>query len=274
MTAERGDPREGGAVVRLFRGFGYLFQGWGFVFGQHPSLIKYCLAPLLINLVVFAAVAFGLYHYYGELVAWIWARPDSWLLRLLWYAMYIFILAAVVLLAYFTFFVVQSILSAPFNDLLSERVEALAFGREPPAFSSRRLLRDLGLTLLHELAKLSIYAAVMVPLFLVNLVVPVIGTALFAVGGGYMTAVFFAYDFLDYSMARRGWRFGRKWGTLRAHRALTLGFGGSLATALLVPVIGLLCVPMAAVGGTLLFCDLERAGAFAQEPGGAPGSAG
>ena len=44
-------------------------------------------------------------------------------------------LALVLLLSYVAFFVVQAILSAPFNDLLSERVEQLAYGNEPPPFS-------------------------------------------------------------------------------------------------------------------------------------------
>lgn len=262
---ERTDPRQGTALVRLFRGFHYLLDGWVFVVGKHPSLIKLCLIPLLINIVAFAGVAVAVYHYYDDLVLLIWARPESWPWQALWYALYVFILAAVLVLAYFAFFVVQGLLAAPFNDLLSERVELLAYGKQPLPFSLWRTMRGMGRSVVHELTKLLLYAAVIVPLFVLNLAVPAIGTALFVFGGIYMTALFLSYDYLDFAMARYEWSFSRKWQVLKQHRALTLGFGCSIALALAVPLVGLACVPMAAVGGTLLFCDLERAGAFDQQ---------
>jgi CysZ protein len=123
------------------------------------------------------------------------------------------------------------------------------------------MLGDLGRTLLHETSNLAIYLAVIAPLFLLNLLVPVIGPALFLIGGFYISATFFAYDFMAFCMARRRWQFRHKWSFLKQNKALTFGFGSALATALLVPVLGLVCMPMAAVGGTLLFCDLDRAGA-------------
>jgi CysZ protein len=258
------DPRDGGALTRLFRGFGYLFEGWGFVFGKHPSLLKHCLLPLAINLLVFSGVAVGLYFFYGDLVNLIWAKPTSWFTRILWYLLYVFIFLVVMLIVYVAFFVVQAILSAPFNDLLSEKVEHLAYGLEAPKFSWGRFSRSLGRTVLHELIKLGIWIGIMLPLFLLNLVIPVLGPMLFLVVGFWVTATFFGYDYLDYSMGRREWSFSRKWKVLRENRALTFGFGSSIAVALLIPVVGILCVPMVAVGGTLLFCDLERAGAFAE----------
>jgi CysZ protein len=258
------DPRAGNAVLRMARGFGYLFEGWGFVMSKHPALIKHCLLPLAINLVVFVFAAVGLYYFYGDLVNLIWAKPASWLLRVFWYLFYVFIFLLVVLISYVAFFVVQAILSAPFNDLLSERVEMLAYEQTPPPFAIGRFMRILGRTLVHELAKLGIWLAVMVPLFLLNLVLPIIGPALFLVLGYYLTATFFGYNYLDYCMSRREWRFGKKWRALLDNKALTFGFGSSLATALLVPVVGILCVPMAAVGGTLMFCDMEKNGAFAE----------
>jgi CysZ protein len=256
------DPRDGFFFARAFRGGGYLLKGWGFV-GKHPGLFKHCLAPLAINLVVFVGVAIGLYFFYGDLVNLIWAKPASWFARIFWYLLYVFIFLLVMLIVYVAFFVVQAILSAPFNDLLSERVEHLAYGHEPPAFSWPRFTRVLGRTLAHETVKLGIWVGVMLPLFLLNLAIPVLGPLLFLGGGFFVTATFLGYNYMDYCMGRREWELGRKWRTLRANGALSFGFGAAIAGALLVPVLGILCVPMAAVGGTLLFCDLERVGSFA-----------
>lgn len=254
------DPREGGRADQLFRGMGYLFRGWGFV-GKHGSLVKFCILPTILTILVFFGVGFLLYHYYGDLVALIWAKPSFWLWRIFWYLLYVLIFVAVLLIGYVAFFVVQGIITAPFNDLLSEKVEELAYGREPKPFVWGTFAKGIGMTLLHEVAKLSLWLAVMIPLFLISFI-PVIGTVVFAVGGFITTARFFAYDHLDYCMARRLWPFKRKRAALKAHRALTSGFGAGVALVVLIPVVGLLSIPMAAVGGTLLFCDLEKVGAF------------
>jgi CysZ protein len=105
----------------------------------------------------------------------------------------------------------------------------------------------------------------MLPLVVASLLLPVVGHGLFLVGGVYLTAIFLGYDYMDFCMARREWSFSRKWRALKDNRALALGLGGGLALVMLVPILGLLSLPMAAVGGTLLFCDLERAGAFTSE---------
>ena len=251
------DPRRGTAGTRLLRGAGYLARGWGFVFSRHPSLLRLFLLPVLINIVVFAGVAVGLYLHYGDIVNLIWVRPESWFFRTLWYLLYVFILLAVLLLAYFAFFVVQAMLAAPFNDLLSERTELLAYGKRAPSTGISVLIGGVGRSVTHEVAKLGIYVAMMVPLFVASLVIPVVGNLAYVCLGFYGSAVFFAYDFIDFCMARRQWSFRRKWAFLKQHRALTVGFGSALAGGLLIPVVGLLIPPVAAVGGTLLFCDLE-----------------
>lgn len=262
------DPREGGRFDQLFRGMGYLFRGWGFI-GKHPSLIKFCLLPTLLTFLVFGGVGFLLYQYYAELVNLIWAKPSFWLWQIFWYLLYVLIFVAVMLIGYVAFFVVQGIVTAPFNDLLSEKVEEMAYGREPKPFVWSVFAKGIGMTILHEVAKLSLWLAVMIPLFLLSFI-PVIGTLVFAIGGFITTARFFAYDHMDYCMARRMWAFKRKRAALKAHRALTSGFGSGVALVVLVPVLGLLSIPMAAVGGTLLFCDLEKVGAFEAQAAVAP----
>lgn len=268
-TATRPDPRLGGGLERWGRGFGYLMQGWAFV-GKHPSLIKFCLLPMLLTILVFIGTFWGFWHYYADIVAFFWKKPDGWT-AIFWWVFYVLFFFAAIMLGYVLFFVVQSLLTAPFNDLLSERVEEVAYGNAPKPFSLSFMMKNLGRTLVHELARLGIYLAWMVPLLLLNFV-PVIGTIAFSVGGFILTARFLAYNNLEYCMARREWRFARKRQLLRDHRSLTNGLGMGVALVLLVPVVGLLSVPMAAVGGTLLFCDLDKAGAFEATPAADAGS--
>ncbi|MCK5795651.1 MAG: EI24 domain-containing protein [Deltaproteobacteria bacterium] len=246
-------------MEQRFRGLGYVFRGWSFV-AKHTELVKFCVLPVILTLVVFVGLSILFYAKYTWFVSLFWAKPEGWTIVFWWPFAVLFVFAAIII-AYVLFFVVLSILTAPFNDFLSERVEQLAYGHEPRPFSWSFLLRGLGQTVLHELAKLAIYLAWILPLLFLNFI-PVIGTVAFAVTGFILTARFLAYDHLDYAMARREWTFARKRGLLKEYRALTSGFGAGVAGVLLVPVVGLLSIPMAAVGGTLLFCDLEKAGAF------------
>lgn len=263
MTEELIDPRQGNVATRLARGFGYLFKGWAFVL-RHPSLIKYCLLPFMICLVVFAGVA-GIFAYtYNDLIGMIWARPDSSFTRVLWYLFNVLLILLAVLLAYGAFFVVQAMIAAPFNDLLSEKVELIAFGNRTPPFSPRRAMGDVGRTVTHELGKISLYLGIMAPLLVFNWIVPVLGQAALLFGGFIITTTFFSYDYLDLCMGRRRWTFRQKWRALRRNGALSIGFGSALSAGLLIPLLGLMCIPMAAVGGALLFNDLERAGAFSE----------
>ena len=259
------DPAIGTAVTRVLRGTGYIFQGWR-TLNQHPGLLKYCIWPWLISVIAFGGVSVGFYFFYADIVNWIWSKPESWFMQGLWYLLYVFVLIVVVLMGYMVFFVLQGLLAAPFNDALSERVERLAYGQatpKPPSIAE--VFGTMGSAVGHELIKLSIWIGLMIPTLLVNFV-PGVGAVVSSIGGFLITARFLAYDYLDFSMARRRWRFSEKWRVLRANRALTFGFGSGVALLLLVPVFGLLCLPMAAIGGTLLLCDLDQHGHLRTKP--------
>lgn len=262
MDAEFIDPRQGLAPTRVLRGAGYLRRGYHFIFSEHRDLLKLCLIPLLINLAVFTVAAAGLYMYWGEIINWIWPRPDAWGWKILWYILYVFMVAMVLLMGYVLFFALQGILSAPFNDLISERVEQRAYGKAPPPTTAGRLARGVAASLVCEARKQGLYVLGMGLLLLIKLLIPVAGPVIFLVGGFLLSASFFCYDFMDFSMARRELSWAHKRAVLRENRALTLGFGAILAGAMAVPLVSSVSMPMAAVGGTLLFCDLEQAGAL------------
>ena len=237
-------------------------KGWRFVFSEHPSLVGYCAAPVIIAIMSISAVIGLMSYYYGDIMSMVWARPDAWYLLTLWYVVMVFVFLLMLVLGYVAFFIMQTILSSPFNDILTERVEMLAIGKEPPPFTFARLARSVALTLLHTLVKLSIYIFFMVPLILIGWVIPVVGPIISSVGGFIITAYFVSYDQMDFAMARREYTFGHKVRTVTKNLSLTFGFGGSMAAILFVPVVGILFIPLAAVGGTLLFCDLEKHGAL------------
>jgi CysZ protein len=153
--------------------------------------------------------------------------------------------------------VLANLFAAPFNDALSEAVEEAETGRGAPPFSVARMLRDVGRSVGLELVKLSIYLAVMGPMWLLSWLLPGVGQALYLVFAALFTASYFAIDYVDWPASRRGLGWRSRLGLVRTRPFLMLGFGSAVALCLFVPLLNLCFMPLAVAGGTRLFLDLE-----------------
>lgn len=241
------------------RGLGAPLRGLRFVFREQPRVLLrwlpvvgavpiFALGSLAVGLELGPAItdALGLGHssHHG---AWWRAMLDG--------------AADVALglgLAAVLFVALMSATTAVFADALSEAVEERITGIAPPDFSISRALRDAWRALRIESSRLALYVAVVVPSFVVSLVVPVVGPAVHAVLAFALTALFLAVAYVDWPASRRGWGIRRRVAWCRAHAAEVLGLGTAVWACLWVPCVGLLLMPGAIAGGTLLFLDLER----------------
>jgi CysZ protein len=211
--------------------------------------------PFLLTLVAFAGVflaAFALRDRWLELL------PAAGALRAV---LAVLAHVALVVVAYFTFLPVASLIAAPFNEAIAEAVEEVLSGRRPPPFSLARLARDLARTVVHEVRKLARYLLLASALALAAVLLPGVGAVIALVGGAALAARFAAYDALDATLSRWGWSYERKVSLLRRRRALCLGLGAAVAGLLAIPVINALALPIAAAGGASLALDAvpERA---------------
>jgi CysZ protein len=151
----------------------------------------------------------------------------------------------------------SSTLAAPFNDALSEQVERIVTGAEGQPFRLATVLRDAVRTVALEATKLAIYAGVMIPLFVLSLLVPVAGPALYSVVSFLFTSAYFAIDYIDWPATRRGRGVSERLSLLSKRSGPMFGFGAGVAVLLFVPVVNLLLMPAAVAGGTLFYLDLE-----------------
>src|SRR5262249_19011590 len=154
-----------------------------------------------------------------------------------------------ILAAVLVFLALQGVLAAPFCDVLSARTEAQVSGAPPPTAG----LSGSAVSLAPPAPRATGYLAVVTALFVIGFVVP--GTWVVSL---VVASLYAALDYLDYPTTRRRWSLGRKLGLVGAHKGATLGFGLAASVLTAVPLLGLAIAPMAAVGGTLLFLDLER----------------
>lgn len=241
------------------RGFFYPFRGVKFLLGR-PRLLTYVAIPFAINTLL-----------YGVFVWFVGTRFSGWLERILpqgdawyWAALSVLLLtlfaAVLFLIVVYTFTLIGNLVLAPFNDLLSEKVERVYAGSvlEEP-FSLGALTRDLARSFKAELGRLAFYGAGFLALLALNLV-PGLGTAAYGVAVTVYTLFFLGWEYFDYSMERWRLTFRDKRKVAFRNGATFLGFGAGAALMLLIPLLNFLAIPVCVTGATLLFCDLRRLG--------------
>lgn len=212
--------------------------------GSAFSLVYFNAAPLYEALTSWLP-AFEVSAWYQ----WLWLGPLKLAARLLGVALFAVVSGLSVLLA----LLVANLASAPFLDLLSQRVERDVLGTvvasEETGFAA--IASEARRTMANELQRVLFFAGVWGVISLGGAVIPgaqLIAPPLLVV----FTAAFLPLDYSGYHLDRRqvSFRVRREW--LKANLSTMLGFGGTAMAAALVPGLNLLLLPALVVAGTLL----------------------
>ncbi|MBU2517732.1 MAG: EI24 domain-containing protein [Proteobacteria bacterium] len=241
--------------LTFVRAFGAPLRALGFLWG-HKRLLPLAAAPFFLNLLLFVLAFWLSYAYLGDWVRGLLPGGEGWWWAVLLYLLLVLVVLALLILQIYLFAVVGRMVSEPFLDLLTRRTEALAQGMPPGApWSDGGLAREVLRALRQSLMRLLIYLGVMLPLLLLNFI-PGLGGVAYAVLAWLVTAHFLALEFMDYPLDRRGLSLKEKSRYVRGMGLGWLGFGSAVLAMGLVPVVNFALLPLAAVGGTLLY--LER----------------
>ncbi|RKH58398.1 sulfate transporter [Corallococcus llansteffanensis] len=244
----------------FFQGMGMLGRAFRLLFRSRRLLL---LSSLCAVLTAVALVGLGilLYRYAPGLLESLWPRPVSWYGRAGWYtALVLAALVAWVVGAN----VVPPLLVTPLQDPLSEATESECDGPNT-ALSSASFLRGLTTGLLHTLARLALLLLGLAVLLPLN-AVPGIGSVLFTVLASLWTMLWMAAEHLAAPMTRHLYPFAEVRRMLRERRALCLGFGAGVYVLLWVPILNTFFLPVAIIGGTLLYRGLRAAGNLPPPP--------
>ncbi|PKO16062.1 hypothetical protein CVU37_11960 [candidate division BRC1 bacterium HGW-BRC1-1] len=245
--------------IGFVEGFFTPLRAWTYIV-RHPSVWPLCVLPLVINV----AVVVGVWMWTGGFAERLLGDAftgTTWLADVLrgFVVLLTFLLRLFLLLV--AFVVVGSMASAPFNDVLSERVDRAITGwSDEQPFSAKGLMRSFVRTPIMEFRRLMVYALITVVLFVLSFIPLLAAFTLPAQIG--VSAAFFALDQLSYPLERRGiWALREKFAYVRRHARASFGFGWALTLIFLVPLVNFLFIPVAVVGGTLLFARIEEAAA-------------
>lgn len=165
----------------------------------------------------------------------------------------VFVYIALLALGAFT---VPSVLLAPLQDPVSEATEERCGEFTAPPFSVQRMFRSVGTSLAHTASRLTIIVLGFFVLLPINLL-PGIGSVVYFVASTAWAAWWLTAEYLSGPMARHLMPFKRVLAVMRVRPMVCIGFGLALYVMLWVPVLNFFLVPVAVVGGTLLFRALK-----------------
>ena len=242
-------------VSAFAAGVGYFARGFGLI--TRPGLRRFVVIPLLVNIIVFLALGYSGVQAFDWLLAQLMPTGDAWWIELLRSVLWVLFAAAAVIVLLFTFSIVANLIAAPFNGVLSARVEQQLRGSAPD--SGRGLMGEAFAAITSELRKF-LYFLLLVALGVVVTIIPVLNLVSPAVWI-LITIWMLGLEYIAYPMENRGIEFRQVREMARANRASAMGFGVAVMLVMMIPVLNLVVMPAAVAGATAMW--VERLGASA-----------
>ena len=229
-------------------GASYFFKGFSLI--RQKGIRRFVFIPLAINALLFS---FAFYFVYLELNTYMESMM-SWLPSWLdWLSVVLWPLAVLTILVVFSFIfsTVANWLAAPFNGLLSEKMEAILSGNEAPKGSMLDVVKDIPRTLSREWQKLAYYLPRAVGFFIIMWLLPVVGQIIWFLFIAWMMAI----QYKDYPFDNHKVPFATMKQMLKQKQGISYSFGITVALFSMIPIINLVVMPVAICGATAIWVD-------------------
>jgi CysZ protein len=236
-------------MQRFVSGFGDLWAGFGLVL-RVPSLSKWAIWPIILNALLFAAMAALVFLFVDDFLRHFWT-PRSFGGTFLFWLSVVALWAIGLIVAVLLVLVLSSVIAAPFYTKLSEAA-LRHLGREVPPTGS--LFHIAAITIWQECVKLAFFIGIQAVLIAFHFI-PVAGTILSVL----VTCLLLAFEFLDYALEPLGFSVSGRWKFVLAHKPESLGFGAAAFVVTFVPGLNLLTAPAAVAGGAKMVVRLQEA---------------
>ena len=226
----------------------YFFRGLSLI--HTKGLKRFVLVPLSINLVLFSFAFYFLLQQVNALVAAVQQYLPSWLHWLEYLLIPLGVMTLVIGLAY-SFTMVANFIAAPFNGLLSEKVEAHLSGKTPADTGISSFLKDMPRMLEREWPNLLYALPRAIVLFVLFLFLPVIGPILWFLFTSWLLAI----QYVDYPYDNHKIAFSTMRQQLRDQPGNSFAFGVTVNIACMIPLFNLFVMPIAVCGATAMWVD-------------------
>lgn len=224
----------------------------------NPRLWGWVIVPAVINATLLFLGITAVLSLTPTVLSWLWPVPPGagLLIRTLWWVVAVLLMGTLLTLTAVGTYFLSGLVALPFLDQLSDRVEVMQIGPREQATSWAEFFGDIGVSMLHTVLGLLTWAVAMISLLVVGLI-PVVGPPVEAVLSLCVTALLLSREMMDGPLSRRRVGYLAKLRTVWRHTPTTLGFGLVVAALLWVPLLNFLLLPVAVVGGTLMYLSFE-----------------
>lgn len=235
------------------RGANFFLRGLAML--PEKGIRHFVVVPLLINIFLFTGAIWLLFDQMGYWIDYLLSSilPDWDWLQFLRYLLWPLIAALVLISVYYSFSVVANIIAAPFNGILSEKVEQRLRGVTITDSGWKEILALIPRTVARELSKLFYYLPRLLFLMILTFI-PVLGMVapvLLFLFGCWMMAI----QYCDYPMDNNRVSFRDMKDSLKQRRLTSVGFGGLISVGMMIPLLNLLIMPAAVVGATIFWVE-------------------
>lgn len=212
------------------------------------GLRRYVFVPILVNLLVYAALLYYVLSHFGTWLEGWMAMVPGWLDWLSWLIWPLFVVS-LVLIVFFTFTLITHLIAAPFYGFLAEKVELVVTGQPP--LDDRGYLRIIIDSIGRELVKLAYILPRMLLLFVISWIpaINIIAPLLWALFSAWTMAI----TYLDYPMDNNKVSFADMRRRLNRRRIPTLTYGGWVTLITWLPLANLFLLPGAVAGAVLMW---------------------
>ena len=218
---------------------------------KHPSLIIWSLFSALITGVLFVLLIATAFYFNEYLMILLEEMIDSSWVSILQWIIRIVLVIIIPVITYFAFTTVGILISIPILDIISEKTEKIITGENSVDFSFFKIvLAGLKSSVLFTIKKIFILI-ISLPLLLI----PFLGWIIFFL----INSNFATFEFLDITMARKGWEYKYKKAFIKKNISFSerILFGAVIYGLLLIPFLNLFVYPIATIAGTIYFLRIN-----------------
>lgn len=220
----------------------------------HPRVRWLILSPLLINILIFSSLTLAAGQWLGGWLETLVSQVPEWLHWLIWVIWLLFAGLALVVYA-FSFTLFANLIGSPFYGVVAERILIMERGEEQ-SDSSTSMLQIAWQSFVRQLQLLGYFIPRTIAVGLVTLIVsflPLINLLAPAIAGAW-AAWSLSIQYLDYAAEVDQVAFPELLKLGASKRWQGMGFGFTVLMASAIPLLNLLVLPSAVIGGTLLWC--------------------
>ncbi|MEC8416433.1 MAG: sulfate transporter CysZ [Pseudomonadota bacterium] len=233
-------------------GVHYFFEGFSLI--KTKGLKRFVFVPLTINLLLFS-VAF--YFLFGQIEVGITyvinLVPDwlGWIKTGISFILWPLAVISVLLIFALVFGTLANWIAAPFNGVLSEKVERHLTGQDLGDEGVMALIKDIPRTIGREMSKLAWYLPRAIGFLLLFFLLPIIGQVLWFLFNAWMMAI----QYCDYPYDNHKVDFTRMRMHLGEHKGKAMTFGMMVNVFSLIPVVNFIVMPVAICGATSMWVN-------------------